>query len=143
MRSSLKTVLLHFAILAGVVVAWAALAMDRSHAITLIVPLEIRGVGEEMVVDLPRQNSVTVGLRSSQRELARLPTGAVEAYVELPGLAFGTRTYRVHARAPAGIEITSFAPESVQVSTRQRATQSEPNWHGESVTSKRPPTADR
>jgi diadenylate cyclase len=140
LATSLGTFLPHFAIFIGVVGAWAALALDRSHAVTRIVPLEIRGIGEEMVVDPPRQNSVAVGLRSSRRELDRLPPGAVEAYVELSNTSLGSRNYRVLTRAPAGIEITSFVPEIVQVSAHQRPAQSEPNLHGESVAGKRLPT---
>jgi diadenylate cyclase len=117
----LKTVLPHMVILIGVMVAWAALALDRSRAVTRTVPLEIRGVDDGMIVDPPRQNSVAVELRSSRRELDRLPVGAVEAYVDLPRNAFGTRGYRVRTRAPAGIDITSFTPETVQVTTRPAA----------------------
>jgi hypothetical protein len=61
---------------------------------------------------------VAVELRSSRRELKRLPPGSVEAYVELPRNANGTRHYRVRTRAPAGIDITSFAPDSVQITAR-------------------------
>jgi diadenylate cyclase len=118
----LKTLVPHVIILVGVMGAWAALALDRSHAVTRTVPLEIRGVDDGMIVDPPRQNSVAVELRSSRRELERLPTGAVEAYVELPHSAFGSRSYRVRTRAPAGIEITSFTPDSVQVTTRPTGT---------------------
>jgi uncharacterized protein (TIGR00159 family) len=112
--------LAYLAIFTGVVVAWAGLALDRSQAVTRVVPLEIRGVTETISVDPPRQNSVAVELRSSRRELDLLPPGAIEAYVELPGNTLGARQYRVHARAPAGVEITSLYPESVLVSTRPR-----------------------
>jgi diadenylate cyclase len=137
-RSPIAAVLPHVAIFAGVVAAWAALALDRSHAITRVVPLEIRGVTDAIAIDPPRQNSVAVELRSSRRELERLPPGAIEAYVELQNNTFGARTYRIHARAPAGIEVTSFFPETVQISARPRASEAAPaNMHGESVTAKR------
>jgi len=140
-RSTVAVVLPHAAIFVGVVGAWAALALDRSHAITRVVPLEIRGVTEAITVDPPRQNSVAVELRSSRRELERLPPGAIEAYVELANNGFGTHLYHIHARAPAGIEVTGFFPDTVQLSARPRSSEaSPPNLHGESVTAKRPPT---
>jgi hypothetical protein len=118
--------LTYLAIFAGVVAAWAGLALDRSQAVTRVVPLEIRGVPDTVSVDPPRQSSVAVELRSSRRELELLPPGAIEAYVELPGNTLGTRQYRVHARAPAGIEVTSLYPESVQIATRARPTEAVP-----------------
>jgi diadenylate cyclase len=138
-RSPVASVIPHIAIFVGVVGAWAALALDRSHAITRVVPLEIRGVSDSIAVDPPRQNSVAVELRSSRRELERLPLGAIEAYVELGSGSFGTRSYRIHARAPAGVEVTGFFPETVQLSARPRSGDTPPpNLHGESVTVKRP-----
>jgi uncharacterized protein (TIGR00159 family) len=140
-RSPLASVIPHIAIFLGVVGAWAALALDRSHAITRVVPLEIRGVTDAVAVDPPRQNSVAVELRSSRRELERLPPGAIEAYVELGSGSFGTRTYRIHARAPAGIEVTGFFPDAVQLSAHARSGETAPaNLHGESVTVKRATT---
>jgi uncharacterized protein (TIGR00159 family) len=137
-HSPLTSLLPHLAIFAGVVAAWAALALDRSHAITRIVPLEIRGVTDGIAVDPPRQASVAVELRSSRRELERLAPDAVEAYVELQKDSFGARVYHIHARAPAGIEVASFVPDTVQLFSRPRvAPTSPPNVHGESVTSKR------
>jgi diadenylate cyclase len=114
----IKTLLPHLAILIGVTGVWAALTLNRSHAVTRTVPLEIRGVDDGIIVDPPRQNSIAVELRSSRRELERLPPGAVEAYVELSRNTFGSRGYRVRTRAPPGVEITSFTPEAVQVTTR-------------------------
>jgi hypothetical protein len=135
---SLTSLLPHLAIFVGVVAAWAALALDRSHAITRIVPLEIRGVTDGIAVDPPRQATVAVELRSSHRELERLPPDAVEAYVELQKDSFGARVYRIHARAPAGIEVASFVPDTVQLFARPRiAPTTPPNVHGESVTIKR------
>jgi diadenylate cyclase len=136
--STWTSLLPHVAIFVGVVGAWAALALDRSHAITRIVPLEIRGVTDGVAVDPPRQTSVAVELRSSHRELERLPADAVEAYVELQKDSFGAHVYRVHARAPAGIEVASFVPDTVQLFSRPRvAPTTPPNVHGESVTIKR------
>lgn len=138
-HSPVAAVLPHLAILAGVVAAWAALALDRSHAITRVVPLEIRGVTDAVAVDPPRQSNVAVELRSSRQELERLAPGAIEAYVELQNNSFGTRTYRIRARAPAGIEVTSFFPDTVQISARPRTGDgASANVHGESVTAKRP-----
>lgn len=138
--SMAATVLPHLAIFVGVVGAWTALALDRSHAITRVVPLEIRGVSDTIAVDPPRQNSVAVELRSSHRELERLPAGAIEAYVELGNNSFGTRVYRIHARAPAGIEVAGFFPDTVQLTAHPRSDEADaPNLHGESVTAKRLP----
>jgi uncharacterized protein (TIGR00159 family) len=114
----LRILVPHVLILVGVVGAWAALALDRSSVITRAIPLEIRGVDEGTIVDPPRPISVAVELRSSRRELKRLPPGSVEAYVELPRNAYGTRSYRVRTRAPAGIDITNFVPDTVQITAR-------------------------
>ena len=133
--SRLTSILPHLAIFIGVVGAWAALALDRSHAITRVVPLEIRGVTDGITVDPPRQSSVAVELRSSRRELGQLLPNAVEAYVELQDNSFGSHVYRVHARAPAGIEVAGFAPDTVQLVSRPRASEAAPpNLHGETVT---------
>jgi diadenylate cyclase len=133
--SPLTSSLPHLAILIGVVGAWAALALDRSHAITRVVPLEIRGVTDGIAVDPPRQSNVAVELRSSRRELERLLPSAVEAYVELQDNSFGSHVYRIHARAPAGIEVASFVPDTVQIVSRPRASEAPPpNLHGETVT---------
>jgi diadenylate cyclase len=140
--SAFFAVLPHLAIFLAVVAAWSALAVNRSNAVTRLVPLEVRGVSDGVTVDPPRQNSVAVELRGSPRQLERLPAGAVEAYVELEPGNFGTRPYHIRARAPAGIEITGFAPESVQISTHARpAEAAQPNLHGEPVTSGRRPSS--
>jgi hypothetical protein len=138
-RSTLTSILPHIAIFVGVVAAWAILALNRSQAITRVVPLEIRGVTDAIAVDPPRQSSVTVELRSSRRELEQLPAHAVEAYVELQDNSFGTHVYHVHARAPAGIEVAGFVPDTVQIVSHPRAPQTAPpNLHGETVTGRRP-----
>lgn len=114
----LRTLAPHVLILGGVIGVWTALALDRSNAVTRNVPLQIRGLDDGVTVDPPRISNVAVELRSSRRELERLPASAVEAYVELTRNAFGTRSYRVRTRAPAGIEIASFTPETVQITAR-------------------------
>ena len=110
----------HVAIFAGVVTAWAAMALDRSHAVGRIIPLEIRGVGEAISFDPPRFTSVAVELRSSRRELEILPPDAVEAWVDLAGTGPGVHTYRVQTDAPAGIEVVSAVPSSLQLQIRPR-----------------------
>jgi hypothetical protein len=123
----LASVLPHLLILVGVVAAWAAFALDRSHAVTRIVPLEIRGVGDQVTVDLPRQTTVAVELRSSRRELELLPADAVEVYAELPNNKLGLHTCRVQVRAPASIEIARYTPESVQIVVRPRGAAAKPS----------------
>lgn len=108
----------HLAIFAGVLVAWAAMALDRSHAVGRIVPLEIRGVRDSIAFDPPRFTSVAVEVRSSRRELELLPPDAVAAYVDLAGTGPGTRVYRVLTSAPAGIEIVSTVPSSILLQLR-------------------------
>jgi len=110
----------HLAIFVAVVVAWAAMALDRSHAVARIVPLEIRGVGEHTAFDPPRFTSVAVELRSSRRELELLPPDAVTAYVDLSGGGPGLHVYRVLTSAPAGIEVVSAMPSSIQIQLRAR-----------------------
>lgn len=137
-RSWMGGLLRHGAIFLGVIAAWSMLALDRSHAITRVVPLEIHGVTDSITVDPPQQTSVAVELRSSRRELEGLPPGAVEAFVELKSGSFGSHTYRIHARAPAGVAVASLYPETVQLSAHPRATPAPANVHGETVTGKRP-----
>ncbi|HEY4187186.1 MAG TPA: diadenylate cyclase [Polyangia bacterium] len=110
----------HAAIFCGVLIAWAAMALDRSHAVGRIVPLEIRGFGEGITFDPPRFTSVAVELRSSRRELELLPPDAVEAYVDLSGASPGTQLYRIQTDAPAGIEVVSTVPSSIQLQVKQR-----------------------
>jgi uncharacterized protein (TIGR00159 family) len=110
----------HAAIFAVVLVAWAAMALDRSHAVARIVPLEVRGVTDAIAFDAPRFTSIAVELRSSRRELEILPPDAVTAYIDLTGAAAGPRTYRVLTSAPAGIDVVSTTPSAVQLIIRPR-----------------------
>jgi hypothetical protein len=110
----------YLCVFAVVIVGWAAMALDRSHAVGRVVPLEIRSVGEGVAFDPPRFTSVAVELRSSQRELATLPVEAVAAYVDLSGTAPGLRVFRVQTNAPAGIEVVSTSPSFIQMLLRPR-----------------------
>ena len=110
----------HLVIFGGVLAAWAALALDRSHAITRVVPLEIRGVSDRLVFDPPRYTSVAVELRSSRRELEVLPPDAVGSFVDLSDTTVGLHTYRIVTTAPAGIEVVSETPSSLQMEIRSR-----------------------
>lgn len=111
----------HAAIFVGVLIAWAALALDRSHAIGRIVPLEIRGFGDGLAFDPPRFTSVAIELLGSRRELELLPPDAVEAYVDLSGASLGGHIYRVQTDAPAGIEVVSTVPSALQLQVRLRS----------------------
>ena len=111
----------HLVIFGGVLTAWAALALDRSHAITRVVPLEIRGVSDGLGFDPPRYTSVALELRSSRRELEVLPPDSVGAFVDLSGTTVGLHTYRIVTTAPAGIEVVSETPSSMQMEMRPRA----------------------
>ena len=113
-RASLAGQWPHLVIFGGVLAAWAALALDRSHAITRVVALEIRGVSDGLVFDPPRYTSVAVELRSSRRELEVLPPDAVVSFVDLSGTSIGTHTYRIVTTAPAGIEVVSETPSSLR-----------------------------
>ncbi len=110
----------HLVIFGGVLAAWAALALDRSHAVARVVPLEIRGVSNRLVFDPPRYTSVAVELRSSRRELEVLPPDAVVSFVDLSGTTVGLHTYRIVTTAPAGIEVVSETPSSIQIQIRPR-----------------------
>jgi len=107
-------------ILVLVIFGWAAVAVDRSHAVARVVPLEIRNVGEGVAFDPPRFTSVAVELRSSRRELDALPEEAVSAFVDLSGTEPGLRVFRVETNAPAGIEVVSASPAFVQLQLRPR-----------------------
>jgi uncharacterized protein (TIGR00159 family) len=111
----------YMGILTVVIVGWAAMALDRSHAVARVVPLEIRSVGEGVAFDPPRFTSVAVELRSSKRELDTLPAEAVAAYVDLSGASPGLRVFRVQANAPAGIEVVSTSPSFIQMLLRPRS----------------------
>ena len=111
---------LRAAILALVIFGWAAVAVDRSHAVARVVPLEIRNVAEGVSFDPPRFNSVAVELRSSRRELETLPEEAVSAFVDLSGAVPGLRVFRVQTNAPAGIEVVSISPAFIQLQLRPR-----------------------
>ena len=102
------------------IVGWAAMALDRSHAVARVVPLEIRSVGEGVAFDPPRFTSVAVELRSSRRELDALPAEAVAAFVDLSGATPGLRVFRVQTNAPAGIEVVSTSPAFIQMLLRPR-----------------------
>jgi diadenylate cyclase len=110
----------YLAIFAGVVVAWAALALDRAHDIVRVVPLEIRGVSNGLVFDPPRYTSVAVELRSSRRELELLPPDAVGAFVDLRGAALGAGLFPVITDTPAGVEVVSATPAGIQLQLRRR-----------------------
>lgn len=119
-RASVASQWPHLVIFGGVLAAWAALALDRSHAITRVVPLEIRGVSDGLVFDPPRYTSVALELRSSRRELEVLPPDSVGAFVDLSGTNVGTHTYRIVTTAPAGIEVVSETPSSMEMEIRAR-----------------------
>jgi diadenylate cyclase len=119
-RASLAGHWPHLGIFGGVLAAWAALALDRSHAITRVVALEIRGVSDGLAFDPPRYTSVAVELRSSRRELEVLPPDAVVSFVDLSGTSIGTHTYRIVTAAPAGIEVVSETPSSLEMEIRSR-----------------------
>jgi uncharacterized protein (TIGR00159 family) len=110
----------HLMILAIVVVGWAAMALDRSHAVARVLPLEIRGVGEGVAFDPPRFASVVVELRGSRRELEALPVDAAAAFIDLSGATPGPRSFRVQTQAPAGIEVVNTSPASIQLQLRPR-----------------------
>lgn len=107
-------------ILSLVIFGWAAVALDRSHAVARVVPLEIRNVAEGIAFDSPRFNSVSVELRSSRRELETMPEEAVSAFVDLSGAGPGLRVFRVQTNAPAGIEVVSSSPAFIQLQLRPR-----------------------
>ena len=99
---------------------WAAVALDRSHAVARVVPLEIRNVAEGVAFDPPRWNSVSVELLSSRRELDAMPEEAVSAFVDLSGSGPGLGVFRVQTNAPAGIEVVSTSPAFIQLQLRPR-----------------------
>ena len=107
-------------ILALVLFGWAAVALDRSHAVARVVPLEIRNVAEGVAFDPPRWNSVSVELLSSRRELDAMPEEAVSAFVDLSGSGPGLGVFRVQTNAPAGIEVVSISPAFIQLQLRPR-----------------------
>jgi uncharacterized protein (TIGR00159 family) len=119
-RARLASLWPHLVIFGSVLTAWAALALDRSHAITRVVPLEIRGVSDGLAFDPPRYTSVALELRSSRRELEVLPPDSVGAFVDLSGTTLGLHTYRIVTTAPAGIEVVSETPSSIEMEVRPR-----------------------
>jgi hypothetical protein len=100
------------------------------------VPLEIRGVSDGLIFDPPRYSSVAVELRSSRRELEVLPPDSVVAFVNISGAREGLHSYPIVTTAPAGIEIVSETPSSIQMEIRSRS----PGNPGGPRTSARSPT---
>ena len=113
-----RDVLAYVTIFAAVMAAWSAMALDRSHVVARIVPLEIHGVGAATRFDPPRNTSIAVELRGSRNELYLLAPEAVAAYVDVSGSSIGVHNYRVLTNAPAGIEVVSTAPSSVSLQIR-------------------------
>jgi uncharacterized protein (TIGR00159 family) len=107
-------------IFAGVVTAWAVMVSDRSHEIGRTVPLEIRGVSDNLRFDPPRFTSIAVQLRSSSRELELMAPDAVEAYIDVSASSGGSRVFHVHTNAPAGVEVVSAVPSTVTLQIRKR-----------------------
>jgi hypothetical protein len=49
-----------------------------------------------------------------------LPPDAVVSFVDLSGTSIGTHTYRIVTAAPAGIEVVSETPSSLEMEIRSR-----------------------
>ena len=113
-----RDVLAYLAIFVGVLAAWSAMALDRSHVVARIVPLEIRGVGAATRFDPPRNTSVAVELRSSRNELDLLAPDAVTAYIDVSGGGVGLHSFRVLTNAPAGVEVVGTIPSGVSLQIR-------------------------
>lgn len=113
-----RDALAYLAIFAGVLAAWSAMALDRSHVVARIVPLEIRGVGAATSFDPPRNPTVAVELRSSRNELDLLAPDAVAAYVDISGSGVGVHSFRVLTNAPAGVDVIGTIPSSVSLQIR-------------------------
>jgi hypothetical protein len=94
------------------------MALDRSHVVARIVPLEIRGVGAATSFDPPRNPTVAVELRSSRNELDLLAADAVAAYVDISGSGAGVHSFRVLTNAPAGVDVIGTIPSSVSLQIR-------------------------
>jgi uncharacterized protein (TIGR00159 family) len=112
--------LAYLLIFLGVVSAWAAIVSDRSHEVGRVVPLEIRGVSDNLRFDPPRITSIAVQLRSSSRELDLMAPDAVEAYIDVSASSGGSHAFHVYTNAPAGIEVVSAAPSTVTLQIRKR-----------------------
>jgi hypothetical protein len=112
--------LAYLLIFLGVVTAWAAIVSDRSHEVGRVVPLEIRGVSDNLRFDPPRTTSIAVQLRSSSRELDLMAPDAVEAYIDVSASSGGSRVFKVHTTAPAGVEVVSAVPSTVTLQIRKR-----------------------
>jgi Uncharacterized conserved protein len=112
--------LAYLVIFVGVLAAWSAMVLDRSHEVGRVVPLEIRGVSDTLHFDPPRFTSIAVQLRSSRRELDLLAPDAVDAYIDISGSNSGLHSYRVHTEAPAGVEIVSAVPSTVSLQIRKQ-----------------------
>jgi len=112
--------LAYLVIFAGVVTAWVALVSDRSHEVGRIVPLEIRGVSDNLRFDPPRFTSIALQLRSSSRELELMAPDAVEAYIDVAASNSGLHVFHVHTNAPAGVEVVSAVPSTVSLQIKKR-----------------------
>lgn len=105
-------------IAALVVGAWYVVVGEPGTVVTRTVSVELRNVPEVLEANPPRPDRVAVHVRGPRTRLDTLGPGDVQAWVDLAGAHAGRTHFRLHASAPAGIEITEIVPPEVLVRLR-------------------------
>ena len=81
----------------------------------LRVPLETKGGGSNLIPFEKAADTITPVLRGDSEVVTELREGLVRAYVDLEGMAAGSNWPEVQVLVPAGVQILSKDPSSVNV----------------------------
>ena len=81
----------------------------------LRVPLETKGGGSNLIPFEKSADTITLVLRGDSEVVTELREGLVRAYVDLEGMAAGSNWPEVQVLVPAGVQILSKDPSSVNV----------------------------
>jgi YbbR domain-containing protein len=81
----------------------------------LRVPLETKGGGSNLIPFEKSTDTISLVLRGDSEVVTELREGLVRAYVELEGMAPGSNWPEVQVLVPAGVQILSVDPSSVNV----------------------------
>jgi YbbR domain-containing protein len=120
-RQRLKDVAAHFVIFIGVAGAWAVTVFDDpAQDVARSVPLEIRGLRENLAFEPLTEKTAVVEMRASRRRLQALSPGSISAYVDLSHASPGRHEFSIAAAVPAGIRVASIVPPVLDVEVLER-----------------------
>jgi uncharacterized protein (TIGR00159 family) len=107
-------------ILAGVIVAWHAVAGERSSVITRTVPVELRAVPAGLDFEPPQPSEVILQLRGPRRLLLGTLPADLHTSIDLSSAKIGHNDLGVDAAAPAGIQIVRLSPPRIKLEVLER-----------------------